>query len=66
MIVVSCPYCYKACYVVVGSVKKHEQNVPCSTCKRTFLIKLKPRRGRSKKVEAECFRLEQLEGGQAH
>jgi transposase-like protein len=66
VIIVSCPYCYKACYVVVGGVKKHAQNLPCSNCRRTFVIKIKARRGKSNKVDAECFRLEQIEGGSAN
>lgn len=66
MIIVSCPYCYKACYVAFGGVKKHDQNVPCSNCRRIFMIRLKPRRGKSRKVDAECFRLDQIEDERAN
>jgi len=61
MIIVSCPYCYKATYVVVGQSKRREQNLECGSCKNIFLIKLKRGPGRSKRVHAECQRLEQVE-----
>jgi transposase-like protein len=60
MIIVSCPYCYKANYVVVAHARKHEQRLECGSCKRTFLMKITPRRGKSGKVDAVCERIGEL------
>lgn len=57
MIIVSCPNCYKATYVVITQRKKHEQVVECGYCKNAFRIRVKPR-GRGDKVDAECFKLD--------
>ncbi len=59
MIIVSCPYCFKAQYIVVKSSRKHEQRLGCKTCKRHYLIRVTPR-GRSGAVDAECARLEEV------
>ena len=62
MIIVSCPYCYKANYVVVAEHKKHEQKLQCCKCGATYLIKITTR-GKSRRVDAECSRIGEIASG---
>ena len=61
MVIVSCPHCYKATYVVLNSPKSRgKQMVTCSNCKKDMVIEVIPRRG--KQVDVVCGKPEQAGG----
>lgn len=55
MVVVSCPHCYKAQYLVLDHVeKKVVQTVRCTTCKQPFV--LDATRRSKKVVDVVCYK----------
>ncbi len=61
MVIVSCPHCYKATYVVLNKPKvRGKQVVRCSNCKKDMVIEVTPRRG--KQVDVVCSKPEQANG----
>ena len=61
MVIVSCPHCFKATYVVLNGVKtRGKQIVTCTNCKGEMVIEVIPRRG--KRVDVVCSKPEQSDG----
>jgi predicted Zn finger-like uncharacterized protein len=55
MVVVSCPHCYRAQYLVLDHVqKKVVQTVRCSSCKQPFV--LDARRRTKKVVDVQAYK----------
>jgi len=57
MVIVSCPHCFKATYIVLNGVgKRGRQMVTCSNCKGEMVIEVIP--GRGKRVDVVCSKPE--------
>jgi len=62
MVIVSCPHCYRANYIVVEELRNHEQLLECSKCGAVFLMRVKMRSRKSRKMDIECTAVPSLPG----